>query len=43
MLYFNRSGGLAQLARASGWQSEGHGFESHILHNHPASNAGFFV
>lgn len=26
-------GALAQLARVSDWQSEGHGFDSHTLHN----------
>jgi hypothetical protein len=25
-------GALAQLARVSDWQSEGHGFDSHTLH-----------
>ena len=27
-----RLGALAQLARVSDWQSEGHGFDSHTLH-----------
>jgi hypothetical protein len=26
-------GALAQLARVSDWQSEGHGFDSRTLHN----------
>ena len=29
---YPKSGVLAQLARASRWQREGHGFKSHILH-----------
>ena len=28
----NKSGGLAQLARAFDWQSKGHRFDSDILH-----------
>lgn len=32
LCYYNRYGGLAQLASAFDWQSKGHGFESRILH-----------
>jgi hypothetical protein len=42
------SGALAQLARVSDWQSEGHGFDSHTLHGNvypPCSSnkADFFI
>ena len=29
-------GGIAQLARVLDWQSRGHGFESHYLHQNTA-------
>ena len=35
-------GGLAQLARAFGWQPKGHRFDSDILHKKPPRFGGFF-
>ena len=42
---YPKSGVLAQLARASRWQREGHGFKSHILHHDISATqlSGFFV
>ena len=36
-------GGLAQLARAFGWQPKGHRFDSDILHKNHTFQGGFFI
>ena len=44
--FASRLGALAQLARVSDWQSEGHGFDSRTLHaveRTKAAKAAFFV
>ena len=36
-------GALAQLARVSDWQSEGHGFDSRTLHTKAGQDYQYFV
>jgi hypothetical protein len=45
-MFFNKKGGLAQLARAFAWHARGHRFDSDILHLQKLKNprqVGFLV